>query len=65
MGSYKQLLVLLLGIVEAYWSKLYEHKKERKDKRYKTNIFELNLEGTVTQNEKAQRKLKFTLKNES
>ena len=63
MGSYKQLLVLLLGIVEAYWPKLYEHKKERKDKRM--NIFELNLEGTVTQNEKAQRKLKLSLKNES
>ena len=63
MGSYKQLLVLLLGIVEAYWPKLYEHKKERKDKRM--NIFELYLEGTVTQNEKAQRKLKLSLKNES
>ena len=32
MGSYQQLLVLLLGIVEAYWPKLYKHKK-RKDKR--------------------------------
>ena len=42
MGSYKQLLVLLLGTVEAYWSKLYKQKKERKDKRM--NIFELNLQ---------------------
>ena len=42
MGSYKQLLILLLGIAEAYWPKLYNHKKERKDKRM--NIFELNLE---------------------
>ena len=30
MGSYQQLLVLLSGIVEAYWPKLYKHiKKER------------------------------------
>ena len=42
MGSYKQLLILLLGIAEAYWPKLYNHKIERKDKRM--NIFELNLE---------------------
>ena len=30
MGSYQQLLVLLSGIVEAYWPKLHKHiKKER------------------------------------
>ena len=39
--SYKQLLLLLLDIVEAYWPKLYKYKKERKDKRM--NIFELEL----------------------
>ena len=30
MRSYKQLLVLLLGILEAYWSKLYKHKKKER-----------------------------------
>ena len=37
MGSYKQLLVLLVGIVQAYWQKLYEYNKRRKDKRI--NVF--------------------------
>ena len=41
MGSYKQLLVLLLGIVEIYLPKLYEYEKERKRKQMK--IFECNL----------------------
>ena len=56
MGSYKQLLVLPLGIIGAYWPKLYEYKKERKDKRM--YIFELNLQtfkGTVIQMKKVKR----------